>query len=124
MYGAKIKNIREMRGLSQGTIAAQIGLTQRLFSKIEADQSELESRVLLKIADALEVSPIEIISDQLTIINSNSHKLIKLSPENAETIIVLQRDFFEKVIAAKDAEIANMNKIINSWVSQIDLKLG
>jgi transcriptional regulator with XRE-family HTH domain len=122
MYGAKIRNIREMRGMSLGNIAAQIGVTQRSFSKIETDQSELESRMLFKIADALEVSPIEIVSDQLTVINSNSRKLIKLSLENAETIVVLQRDFFEKVIAAKDAEIANLNKIINSWVSQIVLE--
>ena len=122
MYGSKIRNIREMRGLSQGNIAAQIGVTQRSFSKIETDQSELESLMLLKIADALEVSPIEIVSDQLAIINFNSRKLIKLSLENAETVIVLQRDFFEKVIAAKDAEIANLNKIINSWVSQMVLE--
>lgn len=122
MYGAKIRNIREMRGLSQGNIAAQIGVTQRSFSKIEADKSELESRMLLKIADALEVSPIEIVSDQLTVINSNSRKSIKISVKNAETIIVLQRDFFEKVIAAKDAEIANLNKIINNWVSQMVLE--
>lgn len=122
MYGAKIRNIREMRGLSQGNIAAQIGVTQHSFSKIETDQSELESRMLLKIADALEVSPIEIVSDQLTVINSNSRKSFKLSLKNAETIIVLQKDFFEKVIAAKDAEIASLNKIINNWVSQMVLE--
>jgi transcriptional regulator with XRE-family HTH domain len=124
MYGAKIRSIREMRGLSQGNIAAQIGVTQNSFSKIETDQSKLESRMLLKIADALEVSPIEIVSDQLTVSNSNSRKLIKLSLENAETIFILQRDFFEKAIAAKDAEIANLNKIINSWVSHMILEHG
>jgi transcriptional regulator with XRE-family HTH domain len=122
MYGAKIRSIREMRGLSQGNIAAQIGVTQNSFCKIETDQSELESRMLLKIADALEVSPIEIVSDQLTLINSSSRKFINLSLENAETIIALQRDFFEKAIAAKDVEIANLNQIINSWVSNMVLE--
>jgi len=122
MYGAKIRSIREMRGLSQGNIAAQIGVTQNSFSKIETDQSKLESRMLLKIADALEVSPSEIVSDQLTVINSSSRKFIKLSLENAEAIIVLQRDIFEKAIAAKDDEIAKLNKIINNWVAHMVLE--
>ena len=122
MYGAKIRSIREMRGLSQGNIAAQIGVTQNSFSKIETDQSELKSRMLLKIANALEVSPIEIVYDELTVINSSSRKFIKLSLENAEAIIVLQRDIFEKAIAAKDDEIAKLNKIINNWVSHIVLE--
>jgi transcriptional regulator with XRE-family HTH domain len=121
MYGAKIRRIRQMRGLSQENIATQIGVAQNTFSKIETDQAKLESGMLLKIANALEVSPIDIVSNQLTIINSR--KMIKPPFGNVETIISLQRDFFEKIIVAKDEEIANLNKIVGCLISRITLEL-
>jgi transcriptional regulator with XRE-family HTH domain len=122
MYGAKIRRIRQMRGLSQENIATQIGVAQNTFSKIETDQAKLESGMLLKIANALEVSPIDIVSNQLTIINSR--KMIKPPFGNVETIISLQRDFFEKIIVAKDEEIANLNKIVDCLISRITLELS
>ncbi|MDB4922157.1 helix-turn-helix transcriptional regulator [Mucilaginibacter sp.] len=121
MYGEKIRRIRQMRGLSQENIATRIGVAPNTFSKIETDQAKLESGMLLKIANALEVSPIDIVSNQLTIINSR--KMIIPPFGNVETIISLQRDFFEKIIGAKDEEIANLNKIVDCLISRITLEL-
>lgn len=51
MYGEKIRFIREMRGYSRENVAAKLGIAQNTYSKIETNQSRLESGMLVKIAN-------------------------------------------------------------------------
>jgi len=53
MYGEKIRLIREMRGFSQENVAAKLGIMQNAYSRIENNQTKLESSMLVKIAEVL-----------------------------------------------------------------------
>ncbi len=53
--GRKISKIRELRGMKQEALAMAIGVSQQTISHIE-NSAEVEETVLLKIAEALEVS--------------------------------------------------------------------
>ena len=53
--GRKISKIRELRGMKQEALAIAIGVSQQTISNIE-NSEEVEEEVLLKIAEALEVS--------------------------------------------------------------------
>ncbi|MGL2967516.1 helix-turn-helix domain-containing protein [Flavobacterium sp. XGLA_31] len=53
--GRKISKIRELRGMKQEALAQAIGVSQQTISHIE-NSEEVEEKVLLKIAEALEVS--------------------------------------------------------------------
>jgi len=50
--GRKISRIRELKGLKQDALAAELGITQQAISKIEQSES-LEDETLEKIAKAL-----------------------------------------------------------------------
>lgn len=53
--GRKISKIRELRGMKQEALAQAIGVSQQTISNIE-NSEEVEEEVLLKIAEALEVT--------------------------------------------------------------------
>ncbi|GAA4022445.1 helix-turn-helix transcriptional regulator [Flavobacterium cheonhonense] len=53
--GRKISKIRELRGMKQEALALAIGVSQQTISNIE-NSEEVEEEVLVKIAEALEVS--------------------------------------------------------------------
>lgn len=53
--GRKISRIRELRGMKQEALAAELGITQQAVSKIE-QSDEIENEALEKIAKALGVT--------------------------------------------------------------------
>ena len=118
MFGEKIRLIREMRGLSQENIAAQLGIAQNTYSKIETNQSRLESGMLVKIAEVLGVSPMDILSSQPAIINFQSNKGTQQSFGYVENVIADQKELYEKLLKNKDEEIARLNKIIEKFLAR------
>jgi len=54
--GERIKKAREIRGLSQNALALKIGGTLAHIRQFEKEKAWLISRVVIKLADALEVS--------------------------------------------------------------------
>jgi transcriptional regulator with XRE-family HTH domain len=59
--GRKISKIRELRGMKQEALAQAIGVSQQTISNIE-NSEEVDEKVLLKIAEVLEV-PLEVIEN-------------------------------------------------------------
>ena len=57
----KIKQIRELKNLTQEFVAESIGLTTRAYSKIENGQTQLTISRLNQISAILDVKPIEIL---------------------------------------------------------------
>jgi transcriptional regulator with XRE-family HTH domain len=55
--GGKIRKIREMKGLSQEYVAAQLSLSPQAFGKIERQETRLDFQRLQEIAKVLEVDP-------------------------------------------------------------------
>ncbi|UEG51413.1 helix-turn-helix transcriptional regulator [Mucilaginibacter daejeonensis] len=54
--GRKISRLRELRGLKQDALAAELGISQQAISKIEQSES-LEDETLERIAKALGTTP-------------------------------------------------------------------
>lgn len=59
MIGNKIKNIRELKNLTQEYVAEKLDISQAAYSKIEKS-SKLPDEKLQQIADVLEVKPEDI----------------------------------------------------------------
>ncbi len=57
----KIKQIRELKNVSQEFVANQLGLSIRAYSKIETGETQLTINRLNEISKALGVDPIEIL---------------------------------------------------------------
>jgi transcriptional regulator with XRE-family HTH domain len=54
--GRKISKLRELRGMKQETLAAELGISQQAISKIE-QSAEVEEDALAKIANVLGLTP-------------------------------------------------------------------
>ncbi len=55
----KLKNLRELKNLTQEYMAQQLGLTTRAYSKIESGETQLTINRLNEISKILGVDPIE-----------------------------------------------------------------
>jgi len=61
ILGHKIKNIRELKNLTQEFVAEKLDISQSAYSKIERE-TKMSDEKLAQIADALEVKPEDILA--------------------------------------------------------------
>ena len=62
MIGNKIKNIRELKNLTQEYMAERLDISQSAYSKLEKGDIKVSQEKLSQIADILEVKPEDISS--------------------------------------------------------------
>jgi len=113
MYGDKIRMIREMRGLSQETVADKLGIKQNAYSKIETNQTRLTAEMLEKLAKVLEVSPLDIINQQPAIVNFQPNQGTQQSIGYIETFVSHQKEIYETLLASKDKEIERLTTLLD-----------
>ena len=63
MYGEKIKELREQKRISQEAMAEKLHITQSAYSKYESNQVQISVDMLLRVAEVLEISPMDIINN-------------------------------------------------------------
>jgi transcriptional regulator with XRE-family HTH domain len=69
----KIKQIRELKNLTQEYVAQKLGLSTRAYSKIETGETQLTINRLNEISAILEVQPMEVLGfDDKKIFNINN----------------------------------------------------
>lgn len=97
--GKKLRHIRNLRGLSQEKLAAQIGLTFQQLQKYENGTNRVSASVLYEFSNILQVpisSFFEGLEDQNTksekMLNKKHYNLIRLYDAAPED---LQRDFLK-----------------------------
>lgn len=67
----KIKQIRELKNLTQEHLAIHLGLSTRAYSKIETGETQLTINRLNEISKILEVDPIEVLGfDEKQVFNN------------------------------------------------------
>jgi transcriptional regulator with XRE-family HTH domain len=71
----KLKQLRELKNLTQEHIATQLGLSTRAYSKIESGETQLTITRLNEISKILEIDPIEVLGfDHQQIFNNCSQE--------------------------------------------------
>lgn len=95
--GTNLQRIRVYLGVKQDTLATEVGLSQQTISKIE-QQEEIEEESLLKIAEALGVSPelIRSFDEEKAVYNINNFRDNTL--EQGATAIAQQFNPVEKIV--------------------------
>jgi transcriptional regulator with XRE-family HTH domain len=113
MYGAKIRSIREWRGFSQENIAAKLSITQTAYSRIENNQTKLDTTMLEKLAKELGVSPMDIMSTELVVMNFyGANHGTQGNFRHIEQQIINQKELYEKLLSSKDEEISYLKQIV------------
>lgn len=104
--GRKIRELRETKGMTQDDLAKAVGYkTRSSIAKIESDESDPSQKMLLKLANALEVSPADLIIEEVTnSINKSTQDIIKangdfgMTKERASLLALLQNVPEEKIV--------------------------
>lgn len=118
MYGTKIRMVRTLKGYSQEYMAQRLGIAQNTYSKIETDHTKLTTDTLQKIAEILEISPMDIMQQQPSIINMQPNQGTQQAIGNIETYIASQKELYDQIIASKEAEIVRLQKIVDGLLQK------
>lgn len=106
----KIRQIRELKNLTQEHLAAQLKLSIRAYSKIETGETQLTINRLNEISSVLGVAPIEILGfDEKQIFNNCKQEgNIGINHINIPNKLIEQ---FEKTIQVLEDEITLLKAI-------------
>ncbi len=123
--GRKISRIRELRGMKQETLAAELGISQQAVSKLEQSQ-EIEDSTLEKIAKVLGVSAEGIKSfNEETILNIISNTFTSNDNSTINAINV-QPTFnpLDKLIQALEENKALYERLLASEREKVEILRG
>ncbi len=109
----KIKQIRELKNVSQEFVANQLGLSIRAYSKIETGETQLTINRLNEISKALGVNPIEVLGfDEKNIFNfNNSQGNMGINHINIPEKLMQQ---YEKTIALLEDEVRLLKGLLGN----------
>jgi len=124
--GRKVSRIRELRGMKQEALAAELGITQQAISKLEQSE-DIEDATLEKVAKALGVSTeaIKQYSDE-AVFNVISNTFNNTSSDNSTLIasaLNYQPSFnaVDKIVALYDEKIALLERLLASEKEKVEL---
>jgi transcriptional regulator with XRE-family HTH domain len=103
--GENIKRIREIKRLTQETVAKSLGMSVTAYGNIERGDADLNFKKLAEIAEALEVDEMEIVNYGNEIYNQTLHDQSTVNIR-ATNNYSLDKEIFEKLLKDKDEEIA------------------
>jgi transcriptional regulator with XRE-family HTH domain len=99
-------------------MANKLGIAQNTYSKIETNQTKLTTETLQKIAEVLEISPMDIMSQQPAIINMQPNQGTQNAIGHVDNFITGQKELYEQIIAGKDKEIERLEKLVEMFMEQ------
>ena len=107
----KIKQIRELKNVTQEYIATQLGLSIRAYSKIETGETQLTINRLNEISKALGIDPIEVLGfdDKQVFNNCKQDGYIGINHINLPEKLIQQ---YEKTIAVLEDEVKLLKSLL------------
>ncbi|WKS95289.1 helix-turn-helix domain-containing protein [Riemerella columbina] len=121
MIGHKVKNIRELKNLTQEYMAEKLDISQAAYSKIEKGITKITEDKLSKIAEILEVNPEDITDfDNKKVLNSynsikGNNSNITYSQHDVTLIRQLYEDkitLLEKLLKKSEEEVEQIKKLL------------
>jgi len=108
-----IRNIRKHKGISHEAMAVNLGISQTAYTKIERRETKLTVDRLQKIAEILEVQLGELLELEPQSFHQEIHNNIgtAITHQKVETLYQENREVYEKLLAAKDEQIALLKKM-------------
>jgi transcriptional regulator with XRE-family HTH domain len=115
--GNKIKHLRELKNLSQDYMAKQLDISQKAYSNIENEVSEITVNRLESISKILGVSMTQILNLNeenifQNIFNNQNESKNNYTVNNNHAN--LQKELYEKIIAEKEAHIVTLSQLLKT----------
>jgi len=109
----KIKNVRELKNLTQEYVAEKLGITQAAYSKIESGTTKVSYEKLFQISNILGIEMNELLNfdsqkffNNLNNVKGNNNGItLDTTQENIETLYQDKIKLLEKVILLTEREL-------------------
>lgn len=75
MIHHNLKKLREFRNYSQEFIASELGKSQNAYSQMENGKTKIKEAEIIKLAELLEVTPSQLMSDEPIVIKISNTKV-------------------------------------------------
>lgn len=99
--GNKLLSIRKRCGFTQAEVAEIAGLSERTYADIERGTVNMRIETILRICDALHITPDELLTDDSTSLTIQQNELIErlnsCSPKNRETALQILSIFLKSL---------------------------
>lgn len=99
--GNKLLSVRKKRGLTQAETAEAAGLSDRNYADIERGTVNMRTETLLRICNALDITPNDILTDESSSIDSRQEELWELlrhcSVKDRETALAILAIFLRSL---------------------------
>ena len=107
----KIKQIRELKNITQEHIANELGLSTRAYSKIETGETQLTINRLNEISRILNIDPLEVLGfdDKKVFTFNHSQGNVGVNHINLPEKLIQQ---YEKTIQVLEDEVALLKSIL------------
>ena len=107
----KIKQIRELKNLTQDYVASQLQLTTRAYSKIESGETQLTINRLNEISSVLGIEPLEVLGfdDKQVFNNCKQEGNIGINHINIPDKLMQQ---YEKTIQVLEDEVLLLKSLL------------
>ena len=121
-----IKNLRELKNLTQEHMAAQLEISQRAYSKIERGETDVPYSRLEQIAKALDMNVLDIVGFDETklFVSFSKNKYSDQSNHNGITIQTglaeKEKALYEQIIQQQKEEITTLREDKKSLLSLIE----
>lgn len=109
--GSKIRQVRELKGYSQEYMAGKLKVSQHAYSKLETGKTKVDWERVTKIANILEVDPLDMASFDDNLIFNNCTQSGKFEHFNNYLTKELNEQY-EKRIETLQNEIDFLRKIV------------
>lgn len=80
--GFKIRQLREMKGLSQDYVSNKLGISQRAYSKLERNETKIDWTRISTIAEILELDPLDLVTFEDSLVFNNCRQSGKFEQFN------------------------------------------
>jgi len=99
--GNKLLSIRKRNGMTQAEVAESAGLSDRTYADIERGTVNMRIETILKICEALHITPDEVLTDDNTSLSVRQNELIErlnaCNPKDRETALQLLSVFLQSL---------------------------
>lgn len=103
--GQKIRKIRELKGFSQEYMSEKLDISQRSYSRIESNETDVKLSKLLKISDILTISVQKILGFDESFIFANCENAYGASNQNNYQFSEKEREQYQNQIDHLKGEI-------------------
>jgi transcriptional regulator with XRE-family HTH domain len=117
MYGNKIRQLRNLKGYSQEYMSIKLDIEQSSYSRIENEQQKLTAEMLQNIAKVLDIAVSDITNSEPIVINNQTSN--QGTQGYFEHFYADQKETYQKLVDAKDAEILRILKEKNIEIERL-----